>query len=159
MSRALSFALMAAATVTFAGCHGNYAVRPIPRIAADSVGKPIGRLQEAFGQPRKIDTTPTKEVYVWFLAQTPDGAPAGFHGCEMEVTVGAGGGGGATEVNWSAVTVALRGSPVRSDISPKKSPGLRRARTTALASATAPPLATRTRPRSITNSESPSSPS
>ena len=46
-----------------------------------------GRLQEAFGKPRKIDTTPTKEVYVWFLAQKPDGAPAGFHGCEMEVTV------------------------------------------------------------------------
>ena len=80
-------ALIAAAAMAAAGCHSTYAVRPIPRIAADSVGKPIGRLQEAFGQPRKIDTTPTKEVYVWFLAQKPDGAPAGFHGCEMEVTV------------------------------------------------------------------------
>jgi hypothetical protein len=87
MSRALSIALMAAAAVTFAGCHSTYAVRPIPRIAADSVGKPIGRLQEAFGQPRKIDTTPTKSVYVWFLPEKPAGAPAGFHGCEMEVTV------------------------------------------------------------------------
>ena len=66
-----------------------YAVRPVPRIAADSVGKPVSRLQEAFGEPRKIDTTPTKEVYVWFLPQKPDGAPAGFHGCEMEVTVDA----------------------------------------------------------------------
>lgn len=59
------------------------------RIAADSVGKPVARLQEAFGKPRKIDTTPTKEVYVWFLAQRPDGAPDGFHGCELEVTVDA----------------------------------------------------------------------
>ena len=64
-------------------------MRPIPRIAADSVGKPVLRLKEAFGQPRKVDTTPTKLVYVWFLEQKPAGAPAGFHGCEMEVTVDA----------------------------------------------------------------------
>jgi hypothetical protein len=89
MSPALKTAAIAAAALAFAGCHSTYAVRPIPRIAADSVGKPVSRLQEAFGQPRKIDTTPTKEVYVWFLAQKPDGAPAGFHGCEMEVTVDA----------------------------------------------------------------------
>jgi hypothetical protein len=74
--------------VLLAGCHhAEFAVRPIPRIAADSVGKPVLRLQEAFGKPRKIDSTPTKEVYVWFVAQKPDGAPAGFHGCELEVTV------------------------------------------------------------------------
>jgi hypothetical protein len=89
MSRALSTALLAAAALTFAGCHSTFAVRPIPRIAADSVGKPVSRLQEAFGQPRKIDTTPTKEVYVWFLPEKPAGAPVGFHGCEMEVTVDA----------------------------------------------------------------------
>lgn len=71
-----------------AGCgHSAYAVRPVPRIAADSVGKPVGRLQEAFGEPRKIDTTPTRLVYVWFLPEKPAGAPTGFHGCEMEVTV------------------------------------------------------------------------
>lgn len=89
MSRALKTAVIAATALAFAGCHSTYAVRPVPRIAADSVGKPVSRLQEAFGQPRKIDTTPTKEVYVWFLAQKPDGAPTGFHGCEMEVTVDA----------------------------------------------------------------------
>jgi hypothetical protein len=73
---------------TLAGCgHSAYAVRPVPRIAADSVGKPVGRLQEAFGEPRKIDTTPTRLVYVWFLPEKPAGAPTGFHGCEMEVTV------------------------------------------------------------------------
>jgi len=87
MSRLLAFAAFAASVTALAGCHSAYAVRPIPRIAAESVGKPVSRLQEAFGQPRKVDTTSTKEVYVWFLAQKPDGAPAGFHGCEMEVTV------------------------------------------------------------------------
>lgn len=81
---------LAAGALLIAGCGGSgYAVRPIPRIAADNVGKPISRLQEAFGEPRKIDTTPTKLVYVWFLPQSPAGAPAGFHGCEMEVTVDA----------------------------------------------------------------------
>ncbi|HMK86581.1 MAG TPA: hypothetical protein VK437_11540 [Steroidobacteraceae bacterium] len=88
MLRALGAAVVAAAVMTSAACHSaSYAVRPIPRIAADSVGKPVSRLKEAFGPPRKIDTTPTKELYVWFLAQAPAGAPAGFHGCEMEVTV------------------------------------------------------------------------
>jgi hypothetical protein len=71
-----------------AGCgHSDYAVRTVPRIAADNVGQPVSRLQEAFGEPRKIDQTPMKWVYVWFLEQKPPGAPTGFHGCEMEVTV------------------------------------------------------------------------
>jgi hypothetical protein len=90
MSRASRFTVFLAAVPLLAGCHhATFAVRPVPRIAAESVGKPVGRLQEAFGTPRKIDTTPTKEVYVWFLPQKPDGAPTGFHGCEMEVTVDA----------------------------------------------------------------------
>lgn len=89
MSRVPGSAL-GTAVLALAACHSSaYAVRPIPSIAADSVGKPVGRLQDAFGQPRKIDVTATKEVYVWFLEQTPVGAPAGFHGCEMEVTVDA----------------------------------------------------------------------
>jgi len=76
------------AGLALAACgHSGYAVRSIPRIAADNVGKPVSRLQETFGTPRKIDTTSTKAVYVWFLEETPAGAPAGFHGCEMEVTV------------------------------------------------------------------------
>ena len=69
--------------------HSGFAVRSVPSIAADNVGKPVSRLQEAFGEPRKIDQTPTKWVYVWFLPQKPAGAPAGFHGCEMEVAVDA----------------------------------------------------------------------
>jgi hypothetical protein len=90
MSRAANPTALLAAALALAGCHhATFAVRPVPRIAADSIGKPVGRLQEALGKPRKIDTTPTKEVYVWFLPQKPDGAPAGFHGCEMEVTVDA----------------------------------------------------------------------
>jgi hypothetical protein len=81
---------VAMATLVLAACaQSGYAVRPIPRIAADNVGKPVSRLQEAFGEPRKIDQTPTKWVYVWFLPQKPPGAPTGFHGCEMEVTVDA----------------------------------------------------------------------
>ena len=78
-------------TAILAACGGSgYAVRPVPRIAADNVGKPVSVLQEAFGEPRKIDKTPTKLVYVWFLPQKPkDGAPSGFQGCEMEVTVDA----------------------------------------------------------------------
>jgi hypothetical protein len=67
--------------------HSEFAVRPIPRIAADNVGQPIERLQEAFGEPRKIDKAPMKLLYVWFIAQSPAGAPSGFHGCEMEVSV------------------------------------------------------------------------
>ncbi len=74
--------------LTLAGCaHSAYAVRPVPSIAAANVGEPVSRLQEAFGEPRKIDQTSTKWVYVWFLAEKPAGAPPGFHGCEMEVTV------------------------------------------------------------------------
>src|SRR5271165_1472524 len=74
-----------------AGCGGSqYAVRPVPRIVADNVGKPVSALQEAFGEPRKIDVTPTKLIYVWFLPQKPkDASPSGFQGCEMEVTVDA----------------------------------------------------------------------
>ena len=83
-------ATIAMAVVFLAACaQSGFAVRPIPRIAADNVGKPVSRLQEAFGPPRKIDATPTKLVYVWFMEQTPPGAPVGFHGCEMEVTVDA----------------------------------------------------------------------
>jgi hypothetical protein len=75
-------------SVVLAGCgHSGYAVRPIPRIAADNVGKPVSRLEDAFGTPRKVDTTTTKLVYVWFLEESPAGAPVGFHGCELEVTV------------------------------------------------------------------------
>jgi hypothetical protein len=78
-------------TLVLSACSGSgYAVRPVPRIAADNVGKPVSVLQEAFGEPRKIDKTSTKLVYVWFLPQKPkDGAPSGFQGCEMEVTVDA----------------------------------------------------------------------
>ena len=89
MSRVVGGCALTAAVLMLAGCHGAYAVRPVPRIAAESVGKPVARLQEAFGKPRKVESTPTHEVYVWFLAQAPEGAPAGFHGCEMEVTVDA----------------------------------------------------------------------
>ena len=89
MSRIFRCAL-GVAVLAFAGCQSSgYAVRPVSRIAADSVGKPVSRLEDAFGQPRKIETTPTKQIYVWFFAETPAGAPVGFHGCEMEVTVDA----------------------------------------------------------------------
>ena len=90
MSR-LSSAACFAGMMALAACSGSgYAVRPVPRIAADRVGKPVSVLQEAFGEPRKIDKTSTKLVYVWFLPQKPkEGAPSGFQGCEMEVTVDA----------------------------------------------------------------------
>jgi hypothetical protein len=79
---------LALGILALAGCgHSAYAVRTVPRIAADNVGKPVSRLQEAFGEPRKIEQGSSKWVYVWFLAQKPPGAPTGFHGCEMEVTV------------------------------------------------------------------------
>jgi hypothetical protein len=75
-------------SVSLMACGGAYALRPVPRIAADSVGKSVSHLQEAFGEPRKIDTTATRQIYVWFLPQKPqDGSPSGFHGCEMEVSV------------------------------------------------------------------------
>lgn len=84
-------AVCIAGMVVLTACSGSgYAVRPVPRIAADTVGKPVSVLQEAFGEPRKIDKTSTKLVYVWFLPQKPkEGAPSGFQGCEMEVTVDA----------------------------------------------------------------------
>lgn len=90
MLRLTSAACLAGMAV-LAACSGSgYAVRPVPRIAADTVGKPVSLLQEAFGEPRKIDKTSTKLVYVWFLPQKPkEGAPSGFQGCEMEVTVDA----------------------------------------------------------------------
>jgi hypothetical protein len=89
MLRAAAVALSLGILVC-AGCgHSAFAVRPVPRIAADNIGKPVSRLQEAFGDPRKIDQATTKWVYVWFFPQDPPGAPMGFHGCEMEVTVDA----------------------------------------------------------------------
>ncbi len=84
----LCTAALALGTAALAGCsQSGYAVRPVPQIAAEMVGKPVQRLKEDFGAPRKVDTTPTKLVYVWFLEQVPPGAPKGFHGCELEVTV------------------------------------------------------------------------
>jgi hypothetical protein len=87
----LSAPVLLTGIITLLGCSGSgYAVRPVPRIAAENVGKPVSVLQEAFGEPRKIDKTPTKMVYVWFLPQNPKNAtPSGFQGCEMEVTVDA----------------------------------------------------------------------
>ncbi len=70
------------------GCSGAYAVRPVGRIAADHVGKPVSALQDVLGEPRKIESSATRETYVWFLAQKPKaGSPSGFHGCEIEVSV------------------------------------------------------------------------
>jgi len=88
MLRATTVAI--ALCLNVAGCaHSDYAVRSVPSIVAASVGQPVSRLQEAFGEPRKVDQASTKWLYVWFLADAPDGAPAGLHGCEMEVTVAA----------------------------------------------------------------------
>jgi hypothetical protein len=79
-----------AAAVCVAACsHSAYAVRTVPAIVADTVGKPVSRLQDTFGAPRKIEGTPTRQVYVWYLPTEIKGAPAGFNGCEMEVTVDA----------------------------------------------------------------------
>jgi hypothetical protein len=89
MLRVAAFS-MALGVSILAGCsHSAFAVRPVSSIAAENVGKPVSRLQDAFGEPRKIDQTSTKWVYVWFLPEKPAGAPTGFHGCEMEVTVDA----------------------------------------------------------------------
>src|ERR1700723_4072979 len=87
----LTTAAWVCGAVVLGGWSGSgYAVVPVPRTAADTVGKPVSVLQEAFGEPRKIDKTSTKLVYVWFLPQKPkEGAPSGFQGCEMEVTVDA----------------------------------------------------------------------
>jgi hypothetical protein len=85
MSRVLAAAGL---SVLLLGCSGGYAVRPVARIAADNVGKPVTALQDIFGEPRKIDSSGTRETYVWFLPVKPkDGSPAGFHGCEIEVSV------------------------------------------------------------------------
>jgi hypothetical protein len=74
--------------LALAACGNSaYAVRSVPRIAADSVGMPVSQLRAALGEPRKVESTSTKTTYVWFIEQVPAGAPAGFHGCEMEVTV------------------------------------------------------------------------
>ena len=83
----ISTAVIAAAAAASACGHSEFAVRPVPKIVADSVGQPVSRLQETFGEPRKVDSAGIKQVYVWFLAAQPSGAPKGFHGCEMEVTV------------------------------------------------------------------------
>jgi hypothetical protein len=89
MSRITPLSAVLAASI-LAGCaHSGFVARPVSSIAADNVGKPVSRLQEALGEPRKIDEASSKWVYVWFLAQSPPGAPAGFHGCEIEVTVDA----------------------------------------------------------------------
>ncbi len=88
MLRAAVLAMTVGSVLMAVGCgHSGYAVRSVPSIAADNVGQPVSRLQEAFGEPRKIDQASTKWVYVWFLPQKPEGAPVGFHGCEMEVSV------------------------------------------------------------------------
>jgi hypothetical protein len=85
MSRTLAALGM---SMVLLGCSGGYAVRPVGRIAADHVGKPVSALQEVFGEPRKIESGSTRVTYVWFLAQKPkDGSPSGIHGCEMEVSV------------------------------------------------------------------------
>jgi hypothetical protein len=72
------------------GCDAGYEVRPVPRIFADQVGQPIKELIELFGEPRKVDTTATRQLYVWYLPQKPsEGSPSGFNGCEVEVSVDA----------------------------------------------------------------------
>lgn len=90
MSRALPLCAAAAVVVIalLGACgHSDFAVRPVPAIVADSVGKPVERLETAFGKPRKVDAMGIRKVYVWFLPEKPAGAPQGLHGCEMEVTV------------------------------------------------------------------------
>jgi hypothetical protein len=78
------------AVVCVAACsHSAYAVRPVTAIVAAVVGQPVSQLQDTFGEPRKIDRSPTRQVYVWYLPTQIKDAPSGFHGCEMEVTVDA----------------------------------------------------------------------
>jgi hypothetical protein len=75
-------------SVSLLACSSGYAVRPVSRIAADNVGKSVSHLQEIFGEPRKIETTASRQIYVWFIPLKPqDGSPSGFHGCEIEVSV------------------------------------------------------------------------
>jgi hypothetical protein len=74
--------------IALLGCSGAYAVRPVARIAADHVGKPVSGLQEVFGEPRKVENGAMRETYVWFIPIKPkEGSPSGFHGCEIEVSV------------------------------------------------------------------------
>ncbi len=85
MSRALAGVGMG---ILLLGCSGGYAVRPVARIAADNVGKPVSGLQEVFGEPRKIESGASRATYVWFIPMKPKGgSPSGFHGCEIEVSV------------------------------------------------------------------------
>ena len=123
----MSRAVLAALAIAVAGAgrlqRPGYAVRPVPRIAADNVGKPVSRLQEAFGEPRKIDSTPTKVIYVWFLPQKPkDGSPSGFHGCEMEVTVDARSqrvlGYSLSNIGWSTCSEVRAAHPRRGTLEP-----------------------------------------
>jgi hypothetical protein len=75
-------------SMSLLACSGSYAVRPVSRIAADNVGKSVRHLQDVFGEPRKVETTATRQVYVWFIPLQPkDGSPNGLHGCEIEVSV------------------------------------------------------------------------
>jgi hypothetical protein len=87
LRRVLSGAILVLALGACA--HSEFALRAVSAIAADNVGKPVGRLQDALGAPRKIEESSGKRIYVWFIEQKPAGAPTGFHGCELEVTVGA----------------------------------------------------------------------
>ena len=87
MPRVAPSAAVFAAVILSACAHSDYALRSVPSIAAANVGKSVSRLEEALGEPRKIDEASTRWIYVWFLAEKPAGAPSGFHGCEMEVTV------------------------------------------------------------------------
>ena len=86
MSRGAT-ALICCGLIGIAGCRSEFAVRPVPRIVADDVGQQVAVLQQVFGEPRRIDVLPMHLVYVWFFAQVPAGAPVGFHGCQLEVTV------------------------------------------------------------------------
>ena len=89
MSRVAVFFVACGAAILSACGHSAYAIRSVPSIAADNVGQPVSRLKDALGEPRKVDQSSSKWVYVWFLPEKPAGAPTGFHGCEMEVTVDA----------------------------------------------------------------------
>jgi hypothetical protein len=86
MSLRLALCFSAAAIVSACGSSA-YAVKPVPTIVADTVGKPVSRLQDTFGEPRKVERSATRQIYVWYLPNEVKDAPAGFHGCEMEVTV------------------------------------------------------------------------
>jgi hypothetical protein len=83
-------AALGGALIVLTACGSSgFALRAVPQIVADNVGQPVSRLRETFGEPRKVEAMPTHVLYVWFLPQMPPGAPPGYHGCEMEVTVDA----------------------------------------------------------------------